>query len=133
MGSNPTSPAIFKYNALMKCTYKNCKNEEELVGRQTKFCSTICKVSHHTLKSRSDNKSKAIAYKGGCCERCGYNKSKRALEFHHLDPSQKDFQISSSTSTRSWSLVKSELDKCIMLCANCHAEEHDLSYHAGIV
>ena len=65
-----------------------------------------------------------IAYKGGKCERCGYDKSSRALEFHHLNPSEKDFGIS-KVLTRSIQSLKEEVDKCILLCSNCHAEIHD--------
>ena len=68
-------------------------------------------------------KAKAIEYKGGKCIVCGYNKTPRALHFHHLDPSQKDFGISGST--KSFEKLKPELDKCVLLCANCHSEVHD--------
>lgn len=47
-----------------------------------------------------------------------------ALEFHHRDLTQKDFGISSRGYTRSWNVVKQELDKCDILCANCHREVH---------
>lgn len=73
---------------------------------------------------RRSLKQKAIAYKGGKCERCGYSKSIRSLVFHHVNPEEKDFGIGSSYSTK-WNIVKNELDKCIMLCANCHGEVHD--------
>jgi hypothetical protein len=43
----------------------------------------------------------AIAYKGGECSICGYNKCVAALEFHHLNPSEKDFTISAKGYTRS--------------------------------
>ena len=66
----------------------------------------------------------AIEYKGGKCEKCGYSRCMEALEFHHCDPTQKDFSISSKGYTRSWDKVRSELDKCMMLCANCHREFH---------
>lgn len=66
----------------------------------------------------------AVTYKGGKCERCGYDRCIDALEFHHIDPVQKDFTISAKGYTRSWNKVKAELDKCIMLCANCHRELH---------
>lgn len=65
-------------------------------------------------------KLKAIEYKGGKCIVCGYNKSIRALQFHHLDPTQKDFGISGTT--KSFEKLKPELDKCVLLCANCHGE-----------
>jgi predicted HNH restriction endonuclease len=67
----------------------------------------------------------AIEYGGGKCSRCGYNKCKRALSFHHLDPSKKDFGLSARGLTRSWEKTKVELDKCILLCANCHMEVHE--------
>lgn len=68
-------------------------------------------------------KLKAIEYKGGKCIVCGYNKSIRALQFHHLDPTQKDFGISGTT--KSFEKLKPELDKCVLLCANCHGEVHE--------
>jgi hypothetical protein len=46
------------------------------------------------------------------------------LEFHHLETSRKDFGISGKGYTRSWSKVSEELDKCMLLCANCHREIH---------
>ena len=73
---------------------------------------------------RKKVRSMAIAYKGGRCERCGYDRCADALEFHHRDPDQKDFSISSKGYTRSWERVKMEMDKCVMLCANCHRELH---------
>jgi hypothetical protein len=70
----------------------------------------------------------AIEYKGGRCQICGYNRCSEALEFHHPDPTQKDFGISQKGYTRSWEKVKEETDKCILLRANCHRE-----VHAGIL
>jgi len=64
----------------------------------------------------------AIEYKGGRCQLCGYDRCAEAMEFHHLDSSGKDFGISERGYTRGWKRVKEELDKCIMLCANCHRE-----------
>ncbi|MEK9158419.1 MAG: hypothetical protein AAB673_00245 [Patescibacteria group bacterium] len=75
-------------------------------------------------KRRKKLREMAIVYKGGKCHLCGYNKCSQALEFHHLDPKIKDFGISASGSTRAWKLTQHELDKCVMLCANCHREIH---------
>lgn len=69
-------------------------------------------------------KEQAVAYKGGKCERCGYDKFIGALEFHHLNPTQKDFGIGDSN-TRSFEKMKIELDKCTLVCANCHREIHE--------
>lgn len=74
-------------------------------------------------KRRLKIKQLAIEYKGGKCKNCGYNKCNAALEFHHLDPLQKDFGIGNSN-CKSWEKVKKELDKCDLLCANCHREIH---------
>lgn len=82
-------------------------------------------ASEAVQKRRDLLKFKAVEYKGGKCEICGYNKNYAALEFHHLDPSQKDFGIAQSGETRSWDEIQNELDKCIMVCANCHRELHN--------
>ena len=76
-------------------------------------------------KRRKAIRKMAIEYKGGRCAICGYNKSINALEFHHLDSSEKEFGISAKGHTRSWKQVKDELDKCVLLCSNCHREVHD--------
>lgn len=68
-------------------------------------------------------KLKAIAYKGGACETCGYTRSVRGLCFHHKDPTQKDFNISARA--MKWETAVVELDKCLLLCLNCHAELHE--------
>ena len=75
-------------------------------------------------KRRRKIRIMALEYKGGKCERCGYNRCPEALEFHHATSSEKDFSVSSRGYTRSWDRVKKELDKCILLCANCHREVH---------
>lgn len=75
-------------------------------------------------KRRKLLKTLAIEHKGGKCEKCGYDKCPGALQFHHLNPSTKSFGISTSGTTKSWKRIMEELNKCIMLCANCHAEVH---------
>lgn len=72
---------------------------------------------------RYEIKKELVNYKGGCCEVCGYNKSFRALQFHHLNPKEKDFNVGGVTTLNE--TVKKELDKCILVCSNCHAEIHD--------
>lgn len=82
-----------------------------------------------TIKRRAIKKM-LIEYKGGKCEHCGYDKCMRALEFHHLNPNEKDFGLSRCLS-KSISSLKKEVDKCILLCSNCHAEEHEKLYEQG--
>ncbi|MBM3244609.1 MAG: hypothetical protein FJZ15_02305 [Candidatus Omnitrophica bacterium] len=75
-------------------------------------------------KRRKKIRQMAIEYKGGKCSVCGYDNCIEALEFHHTNSSGKDFSISEKGYTRSWAKVKEELDKCMLLCANCHREIH---------
>jgi 5-methylcytosine-specific restriction endonuclease McrA len=59
---------------------------------------------------------------GGACQLCGYDRYQGALQFHHLDPSQKEFVISRQGVTRAFAEAAREAAKCVLLCANCHAE-----------
>lgn len=68
-----------------------------------------------------------VEYRGGECEKCGYNKCEGALQFHHTDPTQKDFtlsQVNLNDTDFSIDKIKEEVNKCQLLCANCHFEEH---------
>lgn len=67
-------------------------------------------------------KSTLVAEAGGACALCGYARSAAALQFHHLDPGAKVFSISHRGVTRSIAAARAEAAKCILLCANCHAE-----------
>jgi len=55
---------------------------------------------------------------------CGYDRCSGALDFHHIDPKEKEFGLSVKRLTRSWEKMKKELDKCVLICANCHREVH---------
>lgn len=77
----------------------------------------------HVDNYRKKIKERLVDYKGGKCEICGYNKCISALEFHHIEPTKKDFTISNS-SVLSFDKCKQEVDKCILVCANCHREIH---------
>ena len=79
-------------------------------------------------KRRKKLKEMAIALKGGKCTFCGYNRYNGALDFHHIDGKTKEFGVSLDGITRSWKRVEKELEKCILVCANCHRE-----VHAGIL
>lgn len=66
----------------------------------------------------------AVEHKGGRCSSCGYDRCLEALEFHHLDTTKKDFGISEGGYSRSWAKVRAEIEKCVLVCANCHRELH---------
>lgn len=67
-----------------------------------------------------------VQYKGGQCELCGYNKCEGALDFHHKNPQEKDIEISkwNFNYNQDISIFLHEVDKCMLLCANCHREQH---------
>jgi len=67
-------------------------------------------------------KKTLIRESGGGCAVCGYDRHPSALHFHHLDPAQKAFTVSRRGVTRSIEEVREEARKCVLLCANCHAE-----------
>lgn len=102
-----------------------------LQGKQTKFCSTTCKNKHHqsyeAQKSRGlTKKLELIKIAGGRCSICGYDKNLAALAFHHLDSAGKDFKLDMrSLSNRGLKVILAELDKCILVCHNCHTELHN--------
>ena len=81
-----------------------------------------------TFYRRSELKMRCVQYKGGKCEACGYCRCREALEFHHRNPRHKDFSISTAWARQGWAKIRAELDKCLLLCANCHRE-----VHAGII
>jgi hypothetical protein len=92
------------------------------------YRSSYCKNCQSKLSKQRyrDIKQKWIDYKGGKCTICGYNSCQAALEFHHLDPKLKDFNVSRFHSIKKTDEDKilQELDKCILLCSNCHRELH---------
>lgn len=125
-----------------KMENSNCLNcEKKLKGLQKKYCSKKCKQSFSISIKRNRFKentglslqsSKGIIKKlelikefGGGCSICGYNKNISALEFHHIDPLVKSFTLDLRTlSNRSDIEIKKELNKCILICSNCHQELH---------
>ena len=95
------------------------------VSRSRPAPSVYCKLcsNQKTVSRQRTMKLQAIEYKGSCCQRCGYKRYAGALELHHRDPGRKDFSLSHAQLT-SFDKVKEELDKCDLLCSNCHREEH---------
>lgn len=73
-------------------------------------------------------KEKIILLKGGKCTDCSYaytGTNHTVFDLHHLDPKGKDHTVSKIIGNRAWALVLKEVDKCVMLCANCHRLRHD--------
>ena len=94
---------------------KRCNKET----KKGNWCAA-CRVT----KARQKRKKELVEYKGGMCEICGYNKCVEAFDFHHKDPNTKEFGIANSGVCRTFEAQRLEVDKCLLLCANCHREIH---------
>jgi len=100
---------------------KECKSINEFYNKRY-WCKQCDKIN--TIIRQAAFKEICIKYKGGKCEKCNYDKYMGALQFHHRDPKQKDFCISNARLKTFNDEIKYELDKCDLLCANCHFEAH---------
>jgi transposase-like protein len=73
------------------------------------------------MRRRALIRGTLIAEAGGACARCGYSEHPAALQFHHVDPATKAFTLRNGD-TRSLARMRAEAAKCVLLCANCHAQ-----------
>jgi len=98
--------------------FKNTLTKEEHKIKRKKD------ITNAVIRWRKDKKNKLVEYKGGKCQviGCGYNKCNDSLSFHHINPNNKDFSI--SRKSYSYERLKQEVDKCILVCNNCHGEIH---------
>ena len=104
-------------------THYLVKNGNKVYSRCSK-----CRTEHVT-EWRRKLKLKLVNLFGGKCKLCGYNKCIQALQFHHINPESKNFSISQFGNCRRFDKCVEEAKKCILLCANCHAEiENGISY-----
>ena len=90
------------------------------------------KEKRPVTKARRRRKQKLVEYYGGKCVLCGYDKSMSALHFHHVDPTIKSEQPTKVIGQWSIERAKEELDKCILVCSNCHAEIHEEEYDISL-
>lgn len=135
-----------------KSTAKYCSNECRNASRRAKYATgekglreKVCPICENTFTPKTAAASQRLCCydcmpdgtqltrgmflakikerQGGKCIKCGYDKCIKALEFHHLDPSKKDFTISNDH----FKLLDAvnESKKCVLICSNCHKELHD--------
>ena len=97
------------------------KNVEKFYGKKRNICSTC--HNQDVIKRGRKKIERAVKYLGGKCVECGYDKHICSLDFHHKDPTQKSKNFSSKQGW-SWERLKEEIDKCELLCKNCHAVLH---------
>lgn len=128
-------------NSVSICQGCGCEihNQRITKGRLKKWCSDSCRqrwrykndpvsINRNTYTEQKEraysNKWKALQYKGGKCQTCGEDRP-ATLCFHHRDPSQKELKLDGrSFANRKWELIKDEVDKCDLLCHNCHHMLH---------
>lgn len=107
-------------------TCKLTKPREEFYKRGKKY---MCHCKACFLKNNTDKrlqvKQQCVDYLGGKCSKCGYSKCLAALDFHHINPSTKDKNYTNGR--MSFEKLRPELDKCVLLCSNCHREVHNLN------
>jgi len=128
----------------LDCSPFGSHNTRSLENDDTRVVMKICKICErkyqgghrkhkdkcsrcYSLIYRTKTKERAIEYKGGACSVCGYNKYIGSLHFHHVYPETKSFNIG-EINVRKFDLIVDELDKCILVCSNCHGE-----IHAGLI
>ena len=110
--------STFKRSAKWNKKYNKFYYREECI---------LCSNAYSRDRAR-DRKLKAIAYKGGICSSCGGEFDPCIYDFHHTDPTTKEGKPSELLS-RSWPTALKELDKCILLCANCHRLAHKADHN----
>jgi hypothetical protein len=113
-------------HSLKACSWKRIKEE-------INKCELVCENCHReitgkkTVEKATRHKLLLLNYKGILsCEQCNYNKCLKALDFHHTGIKKIDL---SNLITKKWTVkmtpeIKRELDKCKILCANCHRGIH---------
>lgn len=84
-----------------------------------------CKACHssYCMERWIKQKEKAIVFKGGCCNDCKQQFPRELYDFHHLDPLEKEFNWV-KLRLKSWDKITKELEKTVLLCANCHRLRH---------
>ena len=114
--------------------FRKDKSQRDGFRSECKQCSRIYHRTAYTVKygekarersrlKHAENGKRVTDFKASCgCKLCS-EKEPACLEFHHLDPSEKDFVVSTSAN-RSWDKIQAEMHKCVVLCANCHRKVH---------
>ncbi|MBC8550129.1 MAG: hypothetical protein H8D23_10800 [Candidatus Brocadiales bacterium] len=101
-----------KYRSKKVGTCSIC--DKEITGKN------VCGGCYVKIR-RYRTKAHAIDLFGGKCVRCGWSGPQAGFSFHHLQDKKNSI---AKISNKSWKVVKEELDKCILLCCNCHSIEH---------
>lgn len=119
-GEHRTRPIGYRVMEGKECICDRC-HEAYTYHRGKGITTKLCSGCYGTVR-HIELKERAISYLGGKCKICGYCKCRQGMVFHHTDPEIKEFDIAGTN--RSWARLVKELDKCVLLCNNCHVEVH---------
>lgn len=125
----------FGFKTRRSTRYHECQFCGKSLDKGHMYCNQNCRAKNNYYKQPNTNeyqkgrmrnrKQDLVDLKGGSCEICGYNKNLAVLSFHHKDPSEKSFPLSGRyLSGGRWENLVKEVEKCDLLCANCHLEIH---------
>jgi len=114
----------------LKCT--SCNREMKHKKNTVELCH-LCKRKSSKLARRIS----ASNYKNNKCEICGLKRKTindlELFDFHHINQDNKSFDLSDKMHSRKWEEIKNELDKCMMLCANCHRKQHFINRNETVM
>lgn len=130
------------FESITKCKGCGCDilNIRATKGRLKHWCSEKCRskwgyLNESCVRGKRNvyleqkrrgylNKLRAIKAKGGKCQKCGESRL-AALCFHHKDSAQKEVNLIGRVfGTRGWEFIEEEVEKCSLLCHNCHFDLH---------
>lgn len=126
-GIRKNQPHQYQDSGVKRCpACQKTKELNEFHKRKDGKPGSWCKrcMTNQALRRQQKYKAQAVEHKGGKCIVCGFNLYFGALEFHHLDPSKKEAGINKLTRSPQTKQVLQELDKCVLVCANCHRMAH---------
>ena len=104
-----------------ECFYPQQQKERGKVYKYRDSYCIVCRLEYSQERQRK-LKADCVAYKGGRCTMCQLVDDPAVYDFHHSDPSAKEFSFGSTH--RSFESMRVELDKCLLVCANCHRKIH---------
>jgi hypothetical protein len=132
---NPKREKELGYNNYLKnrpdlfCKECGIKIPDDKRKNGLRYCSEKCVKNQRNRKSRIKTQNirdkYAIWKKSIGCSKCGYNTCGGSLDFHHTNPEVKERRIDAKAWIEKTKLYEEELKKCVLLCKNCHHEEHE--------
>lgn len=113
------------YDIISSMEIRTCKrhgDQRHFLRKDTPYWRCGKCSSEHVATRRRKVKATLVAEHGGGCQICGYDRYVGSLDFHHVDPTTKEFGIATAGFTRSLDAARREANKCVLLCRNCHGE-----------